>query len=576
MRIRSIIISCLLIILPLIYSHTESIFPNEITSSLFVLLFSSCAFVSFIRYCYCTHHQRISISSIDVLFIVYFLYSTLILVTVSSETVDKYIFYKWGAVLSCYVMLRFYTWSKMTLLYGYTISGIVQAFIATSQKYGITSSRSMTFEITGSLNNPGPLGGYLAICTAVSVALLYYALKSKEYVKSCLLFIGCIILFYGLVLSDSRSALFALIMGIGYFSAQCSQRLIAALRKYKISFTIVIGIAAIICGTLLYKYRPASADARLLIWRVSANMVADSPFIGHGINSFSKEYMIYQSNYFKESPNSSFTQVADNVVYPFNEFLNQLIQKGLLGFMLVITLIYFALSAPNRSIDIIISKSGLLVLLAFSCFSYPTMVFPLLLFYPLFLGSIENKTVYSINIGNWGYKINMLLTSVLIILTIRDVIFINRISDALSKLYQDNNDIEESTYEKIKHNPNFNDYYMTWLFQQPTAIYNERVKDLYPSCEGYCILGKYLTEQGDYEQAEYFLNIASNMIPTRIRPQYYLWELYTQIKNVDKAVIIAEKILTMSLKIESTYTLRVKKRMKDYIISHNNAIVDIP
>ena len=50
------------------------------------------------------------------------------------------------------------------------------------------------------------------------------------------------------------------------------------------------------------------------------------------------------------------------------------------------------------------------------------------------------------------------------------------------------------------------------------------------------------------------------MVPTRIRPKYNLWELYKDIGQSEKA----NAILAMKLKIESTYTLRMKRRIKEY------------
>ena len=36
----------------------------------------------------------------------------------------------------------------------------------------------------------------------------------------------------------------------------------------------------------IYYYKKDSADGRLLIWRVSIDMIADAPLVGHGIGTF--------------------------------------------------------------------------------------------------------------------------------------------------------------------------------------------------------------------------------------------------------------------------------------------------
>ena len=127
-------------------------------------------------------------------------------------------------------------------------------------------------------------------------------------------------------------------------------------------------------------------------------------------------------------------------------------------------------------------------------------------------------------------------------------------------------------YEKIKGNINFNDYYATWLVQQ-SETGNERLKDMYPSCETYCLLGSYYVERKDYKLAEYYFQEASFMIPTRLRPKYNLWELYKDTGQSEKALEMANSILTTKLKIESVYTLRMKRRVKGY---YKDMMGDLP
>jgi hypothetical protein len=47
-------------------------------------------------------------------------------------------------------------------------------------------------------------------------------------------------------------------------------------------------------------------------------------------------------------------------------------------------------------------------------------------------------------------------------------------------------------------------------------------------------------KKGDYRQAEHVLRLASDMIPTRIRPKFYLWKLYGNMENAAAATAIAQ------------------------------------
>jgi len=455
---------------------------------------------------------------------------------------------------------------KQILLYAFFLSGVIQSLIALSQKLGITSSNNIDFNITGSFGNPGQLGGYIAICCVITICLLNNAIRNKEKLSILLLFIGSVIQCCGLYLADSRAGLVGLMIGI---AVAFISYFLPVIKKYKTISVVTLGLVVVFGSLLIYNYRSASADARLLIWEVSANMIADKPLLGHGTGSFVEKYMLYQADYFEKNPVSDFLLVADNAAYPYNEFINITIQNGIVGLLLVVLLFYLAFASRSRNVWTRMFKAGLATLLGFSMFSYPSEVFPLLLFYPLLVGGIGGKVLFSFGMPRWTFFAAFLLIVVVGIQTVKDGLFVESFSETLPRLYQDSStDINEQSYSRMKYNNTFNDYYMTWLGQQPVLACSPRIKDTQPSCEGYCTLGKYYLEKKDYKQAEHFFRVASNMIPTRIRPKFYLWELYVEEGDTVSAVYMARKALTAPTKIESIYTLRIKRQMREYFAKH--------
>jgi hypothetical protein len=149
--------------------------------------------------------------------------------------------------------------------------------------------------------------------------------------------------------------------------------------------------------------------------------------------------------------------------------------------------------------------------------------------------------------------------------------YIRHLSGALSTLHH--NPIDKSSidavngsYDRMKHNVNFHDYYMMWLNSRPDLLArSEKIKDVQPSCEGYCLLGKYYSVNSDGKHAEQAFLTASNMAPTRIRPKFYLWELYVAQGDTTAAIGMAQKILRNPVKTESIYTLRVKGQVKQFL-----------
>ena len=119
-------------------------------------------------------------------------------------------------------------------------------------------------------------------------------------------------------------------------------------------------------------------------------------------------------------------------------------------------------------------------------------------------------------------------------------------------------------YEKMRYNRSYHDYYMDWLIEQPNSEYSKRIENILPSCENYCFLAEYFLTKKNYAQAETTLRVAADMIPTRIRPKYQLWQLYVETGNVPAAFETAQKIIEMPVKIESVFTLKVKAQMKKY------------
>ncbi|MEX2411944.1 MAG: O-antigen ligase family protein, partial [Candidatus Paceibacterota bacterium] len=132
-------------------------------------------------------------------------------------------------------------------------------------------------------------------------------------------------------------------------------------------------------GFAVYSLKKDSADGRLLIWKVSTKMIKDQPVVGHGFNTFQAHYMDYQAAYFIDNPGSEEAYYADNISYPFNEYIKALGEQGVLGCMLLfsIVIILILLSRDKFDFYIIIAKAGILSLAVFAFFSYPSEILPI-------------------------------------------------------------------------------------------------------------------------------------------------------------------------------------------------------
>ncbi len=105
-----------------------------------------------------------------------------------------------------------------------------------------------------------------------------------------------------------------------------------------------------IWNIFLYTQKKDSANGRLLIRKVSYNMFKENPLLGNGVNSFQAHYMDYQAKYFKDNPTSKYSQLADNTKHPFNEFIKIGVEYGVVGLLIVFSVIFFViqLSLKNK------------------------------------------------------------------------------------------------------------------------------------------------------------------------------------------------------------------------------------
>ena len=55
-------------------------------------------------------------------------------------------------------------------------------------------------------------------------------------------------------------------------------------------------------------------------------------------------------------------------------------------------------------------------------------------------------------------------------------------------------------------------------------------------------------------------------IPTRMTPNYHLWQLYRKQGDDNQARAMAQKIISQPLKVETTFTLRIKGQVRQYLM----------
>lgn len=511
---------------------------------------------------------EVKIHIIDFLLICYIVVGVLNLCLITEEDMNQFIIIRWGILCLCYIITRSLV-DKRWMLWGIGLVGTVEAIWGLCQQVGWIESNHSIFDVTGTLGNPGQLGGFLSVVLTVMFGL-YRLYHQRIFIRWLILIFSLLIIFV-LILSDSRAGWLAALVGCAFIWRTWDR-----VKRTNLLFRVSLGVFIVFLCIGGYYYKRNSADGRLLIWRVTTDMIVDAPVLGHGVGAFEKKYMYYQARFFKSHSLSEYANIADNVIYPYNEFLHIAVEMGILGILLILLIIITLVWRVPMERENIIYVGGVMALIVFSMFSYPSYVQFLMLLFPVLLGGIvlrKGVRLYSTFAykyawwGGWGFAACLLG---------KGYYTFSLLEENVEKLYSDSiSDIVyakkylETHYDDLKTVPSFLDLYAQYCYKTfPVSESLPVLKDaaiIVPTSELFCDLGDLYKDTGDMKRAVEYYSLASYMIPNRLLPKYELFVLYQEIGDTLLARQVGKNILSMVVKVESTKTLKIKGDVKRYL-----------
>ena len=505
------------------------------------------------------------ITSVDIIFSLWMLYVISRCCFPSFECCGLY---PYCCIALCYLLMRRFRVYSTIVFAGIMCIGMWQAALAIGQHFDRLNSSHRLFDITGSFGNPGQLGGFLAISIIATICMWSRFLKCRY---AAWFFIPAAIQGYALVLSDSRA---------GWLSAMCGAIALWILKRRKTRLNrnrlILLFVTLIIVIGGLYKYKPQSADGRLLVWRVTADMIADKPILGHGIGGFNKNYMFYQADYFTEHPESAYSQYSDNIAYPYNEFLHVLADQGIIGLVLILGLLVAVLKTPANNNEY---KAAIIGYIVFAQFSYPSYVPGLLVLFPILIASIQSKpSVVSIpRCIHWG---SVVFSIILFVYVGMEYSFRKECRETIPQLFSANpskaahaRQFAEDHYHRLSGYPRMADVYGQYVYAEGdpkrAMIVLKDLERIVPTSELFCDLGDLYKAEKDWNRALACYRTAYAMIPRRLTPVYKLFETYRDSGDTISAREQALKALSVPVRTEGTRTFRIKAEMKRYLAATN-------
>jgi len=224
--------------------------------------------------------------------------------------------------------------------------------------------------LTGIFHNTGIWGCFVSLVLVGICGVLLFSRQNK-LLLSLFLLVSLALLVY----SQSRAAWIGAFGGIAFLSLLFLWRKFGRKMLLPAVISLLLSIPVFIFVThRLYVIKPVSADGRLLIWKISSQLLEERPWVGIGVEKFRSKYMNYQADYFIKNPTSPFSQIADEVADPFSEPLKITIEQGIVGLAFFLSLFFTALLPVLKRKEYnckTIFSAMLISLLIFSCFSYP-------------------------------------------------------------------------------------------------------------------------------------------------------------------------------------------------------------
>lgn len=220
--------------------------------------------------------------------------------------------------------------------------------------------------ISSFLENPNNLGAY----TILSIFLvLILIINSKKKSEKVVFSICSILLFFNIVLSQSRNALLALLFGCILISIVYEKRFLIA----SIALPIVLLIIPQSRVRFLDILDLHQNSSRFKIWKTAGLIIKDNPLLGVGNNNFANEYPIYIYHNPDLMIHGSY-----KALHPHNIILKMQSELGILGSifftMFIIFTILSLINHINKCKDNRIKSILIAITISFISFQFMNLI----------------------------------------------------------------------------------------------------------------------------------------------------------------------------------------------------------
>lgn len=474
--------------------------------------------------------------------------------------------------------------SERLLIFAISLMGCVQVFWGILQLYNILPSYHNLYLITGSFYNPGPYTGYVGVFFPIA---LCQALNVSNKVERCIWIFILGLLVCVIPAGMSRSAWLAVLFGTLFVVTvylNLYQKCKVLYNKYRRLLIICFCILVLAISVVVFLFaivKPWSVCGRFFIWNRAVSAIIKSPLLGYGPGTFPYIYGIEQSSYFSEGNYYDWEKyVAGAPDFAFNEYLQMLVEGGMVLFILVLVFIFLTLYTGIKRKKYS-ACAGLFTFYVFALSAYPMQVLP----FGIIVILLSSICISECKQPEYSLRRSYLLGGIYILYFVIFIISMSKLNDFRAakdkilhaihlynlSMYAEAFSIFEANYDFIEQNPRILFLYADILCKQNNYGYAinilKRAEKLSNDVSILNAKAECYKEMGKYELAEMCYKQSINRMPIRLYPYYKLAKLYAlpSYLNLKKMKEMAEFVLTHEPKVGSTMAVLMRKEMKELI-----------
>jgi O-antigen ligase len=303
--------------------------------------------------------------------------------------------------------------------------GVIQSLIGIFQYFDLYYKIVPFYAETGRMKMTGTIGNinryshYITICFLTS-SYFYFFLKSK--LKRNLFFVFSGIIFYAILLTQTRGSYLGLIISLAFLNFKFKNS-IKINKKKKFSFLLATVIILFIMTQIVLGQKIArslslddinkASSGRLTFWKIAVELIKEKPILGHGTGSFDHEEMRKSKEIGLETTHWVMTDIIierDNIKsqimykkrpgHAHNEYIQIIVENGLLGFFIVFLISFNIVIFYKRNKCNLLHVSYIIIILLFfsiiSFISFPLHVINNSIVLFLLLGIFDRFTAQQI------------------------------------------------------------------------------------------------------------------------------------------------------------------------------------